>query len=332
MTDVLPISVVIPAYNAEDFIGEALESVHAQTLPISEIIVVDDGSSDRTANIARSYGASVIQQANRGVSAARNVGIRAATKSWIAFLDADDIWEPEKIQYQWSAIQIHPDVRLVSCDLSYFQDKWLEDGSTLLEVSVQNLGGEENKDRNISYFQQATGKFLLNGMIYSPPTMLIARELLLSVGLFDESLSYHEDFECFLRVLAYCPFAIVKLPLVRRRLHSRNLINNISDMGLGYIKVVERLTAQPEKYPPRAAQAYNKDLSRWSMSRGRSLLDEGRRREARALFVRSLGKSYSARAIFLWCLTFLSPAAFKHFLTIKRKLSKKTRETIQSSS
>lgn len=111
-----PISVVIPAYNAEAFLGDAIESVHAQTLAVLETIVVDDGSTDRTSSIAVSLNARVIRQDNGGASAARNAGIRAATGQWIAFLDADDIWEPEKIECQYEMINLCPDVGIVSCD------------------------------------------------------------------------------------------------------------------------------------------------------------------------------------------------------------------------
>src|SRR6266496_6642484 len=109
MVDAVPISVVIPAYNSEEFICEAIRSVNAQSLPVSEIIVVDDGSSDRTAEVAERLGTRVIRQRHGGISVARNAGIRAAKHEWIAFHDADDLWTPEKIEYQWAAIQHYPD-------------------------------------------------------------------------------------------------------------------------------------------------------------------------------------------------------------------------------
>jgi glycosyltransferase involved in cell wall biosynthesis len=92
------VAVVIPAYNAGQFIGEALDSVSAQTARPSEVIVVDDGSTDRTAAVARSRGVTLLTQPNRGVAAARNLAIRATGQHWIAFLDADDVWEPGKLE------------------------------------------------------------------------------------------------------------------------------------------------------------------------------------------------------------------------------------------
>ncbi|HOM77565.1 MAG TPA: glycosyltransferase family A protein, partial [Anaerohalosphaeraceae bacterium] len=94
MHDKRSISVVIPAYNCQAYIRRAIDSVLGQSRPADEIIVVDDGSTDGTAEAVRTYGAKVIliQQENAGVSAARNAGIRAASGDWIAFLDADDEW------------------------------------------------------------------------------------------------------------------------------------------------------------------------------------------------------------------------------------------------
>ncbi len=95
------ISAVIPAYNAERFIADAIQSVLAQTYEIAEIIVVDDGSSDRTADVAAGFTRTrVIRRPNGGPGAARNSGIQAATSEWIAFLDSDDIWVPRKTEVQ----------------------------------------------------------------------------------------------------------------------------------------------------------------------------------------------------------------------------------------
>src|SRR5262244_3231712 len=97
MGELLPISVVIPAYNAAAFIAEALESVRAQTRAAAEVIVVDNGSTDASPRLAEAAGACVLRLERPGVSRARNVGIRAATQPWIAFLDADDLWQPDKL-------------------------------------------------------------------------------------------------------------------------------------------------------------------------------------------------------------------------------------------
>ena len=101
MPNEFQVSVIIPAFNAEAFLGEALESVFCQTRRVHEIIVVDDGSSDGTAQVVERFDrqkVSYLRQANKGVSAARNLGIDRATGNWLAFLDADDVWLPRKIE------------------------------------------------------------------------------------------------------------------------------------------------------------------------------------------------------------------------------------------
>lgn len=312
--DLAPVSVVIPAYNSEEFIGEACASVRGQTLPVSEIIVVDDGSSDRTAELAERSGASVIRQEHGGISVARNAGIRAAKHEWIAFLDADDTWEPQKIEYQLAALVRYPDVGLVSCDLT----QWIH-GSPVSEI-VSDGAGVADHNVPMVYIPQAQGAFLIDRMTYNSPTMLIRRELLLSVGLFNEQVRFVEGVECYLRVIARCPIVLVELPLVRQRLHERNTSANSVEMRLSWIKMVDRLRAEPEKYPPGAAKALAKDMFGQFIPLGRTLLEDGRMREARDLFVRSLKQKFSKRALLLWALSFLGSANFNRLVIRKSKL------------
>jgi glycosyltransferase involved in cell wall biosynthesis len=114
------ISVVIPCYNAARFLAETLRSVLAQTRPPFEVIVVDDGSVDESAAVAKRFGAPVrvIRQPNQGESAARNRGIDGATGEWVAFLDADDVWAPEKLARQWAAVQGRPEI--VCCHSGFY--------------------------------------------------------------------------------------------------------------------------------------------------------------------------------------------------------------------
>src|ERR1700757_37711 len=96
----MKISVIIPAYNAAHFLPRCLKSVFAQTLQPAEVIVVDDGSTDDSADVARKLGARVVSRPNGGLSAARNTGVQSSTSEWIALLDADDLWAPEKLRAQ----------------------------------------------------------------------------------------------------------------------------------------------------------------------------------------------------------------------------------------
>jgi glycosyltransferase involved in cell wall biosynthesis len=97
-----PITVVIPVFNAERFVGRALKMLAFQTVLPSKIIIVDDGSTDNTAAIAENTSARVIRARHSGLAATRNVGIAAASNEWIALLDVDDLWDPRKLEYQWN--------------------------------------------------------------------------------------------------------------------------------------------------------------------------------------------------------------------------------------
>ena len=109
------ISVIIPAYNREVYLVEAVQSALDQTLPPGEIIVVDDGSTDRTGEIARSFGGIVrcIRQENQGVAYARNTGVSASIGEWIAFLDSDDLWIHEKLERQMAYLNEHSEIDLL---------------------------------------------------------------------------------------------------------------------------------------------------------------------------------------------------------------------------
>jgi glycosyltransferase involved in cell wall biosynthesis len=309
--DLAPVSVVIPAYNSEEFIGEAIQSVLAQTLPVSEIIVIDDGSSDRTAEVARDLGAAVIRQPHRGISAARNAGVRAATQEWIAFHDADDVWRSSKIEYQWQAIVRYPDVGLVSCDLAQWRH---EEPPPEDECEPRDDLGSI-----FHYIPKVTAELLANTISYNSPTMLIRRDLLFSVGLFDERVEYVEGVECYLRVMARCPITLLKLPLVNQRVHRRNTSGDSVGMRLAWIRMMDMIREEPDKYPPGAADVLDQGVFEQLIPLGRTLLAQGRGREARDMFRRRLSQKFSTRALILWALSFLDLANFDRLLRIKGK-------------
>ncbi|MFZ9011987.1 MAG: glycosyltransferase family 2 protein, partial [Anaerohalosphaeraceae bacterium] len=174
----MKISVVIPAYNAEKHIGRAIDSVLAQTRPADEVIVIDDGSSDATAEVVRSYGDKImfIHQENAGASVARNTGIKAATSDWIAFLDADDEWLPNKLQLQVSQLKRNPDLAwAMSNYLTCFCDP--EHSKTAFDKGRSEilLAGRDYYD---DYFDAYR-----SGACGNTNTMLIQKEVLLEAGL-----------------------------------------------------------------------------------------------------------------------------------------------------
>ncbi len=199
------ISCIIPVFNGEAFLGEALASVFAQTLLPAEVIVVDDGSTDGTRDVVDRFGERIryVYQDNKGPAAARNKGIALATGSLLAFLDADDLWLPQKLARQ---------VR-----------RFAERGDLQVSVTqVRNFWIEELRAEAEAMRDHPLAAAALPG--YVPQTMLARCEVFAHVGRFDETLRIGEDTDWFLRV-ADLGTAVELLPevLVMRRLHRTNL-------------------------------------------------------------------------------------------------------------
>jgi glycosyltransferase involved in cell wall biosynthesis len=312
------VSVVIPVYNGERFLSAAIESVQAQRLSVSEIIVVDDGSTDRSAEIAGELGVTVIRQNNQGLSAARNAGIRAARNEWIAFNDHDDLWEAEKIADQMKAAEQYPRAAVITCHMRWFADETVREQMTEFQTD-DGLG--EHTDGTITYLERVEDYLPLSRMIDFMPSALIRKDALVAAGMFNEELRLNEDLECFLRVVARSPLAIIRKVLVHHRMHDTNSVfRDPEETALAYEKVLNWMRLYPERYPRGAARIYGKSWARRQMSAGRALLQNGERTEARAILAQSLARSFSFRALFLWGLSFVSPAMFTYLLSLKQRL------------
>ena len=177
------VSVVIPTYNYGHFVTEAVQSALTQTYPNLEVIVVDDGSNDDTAERLRQFGNQIIYiyQQNKGLSSARNAGIRRATGEWVAFLDADDVWHAEKIAKQLAAVGGDHDIGLIgSLPAAVLPDKLPG------MPPVRNLGVRD----------------FLTSSRTGPSGTLIRRGCFNVVGFFDEELTSIEDRDMWLRVAA----------------------------------------------------------------------------------------------------------------------------------
>lgn len=204
------ISVVIAAYNSGAWIREAIESALAQTRVPEEIVVVDDGSTDDTAGVAASFGPPVrlIREEHTG-RPHRNRGIATAVGSLIAFLDADDIWNPAKLEKQVSALQRTGAAWAIS------DAQWFDSAHGTL-VSVPGMRAEEG--------DVLSRLFLHNFIVASTP--LVLRSVFDEVGVFDESAAVApvEDWDLWLRIAARYPVARVGEPMARIRLHSDSFL------------------------------------------------------------------------------------------------------------
>lgn len=205
------VSVIIPTYNYGHFIGEAIESALAQTFPVSEIIVVDNDSTDDTESVVRGFGERVtyIREPNLGVSAARNKGIESSKGDFIAFLDADDTWLPQKIEKQIAKMLDDPEIGVVHCGLREFDNA---SGETL----ALHLDGSEG------WVADEMLLFSTPTIIGPGGTILVRREVFENVGGFDTRLTNGEDWEFCLRVARKYKIGFIAEPLVNYRNHGEN--------------------------------------------------------------------------------------------------------------
>jgi len=209
------VSVVIPCYNGQRFIKESIESVISQTYRELEIIVVDDGSTDQTAKIVVSIGDSRIKclyTENKGVSSARNYGIKNSSGEFIALLDYDDLWLPGKIEEQVREIERSPDIALVY-SLFYVIDSL---GKTIVQSSMVN-----SKD--------ILEDLLVIGNVIGPPSgTLIRNKIFNDIGGFDPKISTAADWDLWIRIAF--GYRVVLLPeyLFKYRVHGNNMHRNIA--------------------------------------------------------------------------------------------------------
>lgn len=224
----LKVSVVIPTYNHARFVGQAIDSALAQTLPPSEVIVVDDGSSDRTPEALAFYGdrIRVIRQRNQGVAAARNNGAAAATGHLLAFLDADDVWLPRKLERQVELFIADSGIGLAHCGT---ED--IDGASKRLSAHVDGLEGWVATE--FLLFRRAV---VLGG----GSGVVIPRSVFKEVSGFDKELSTSADWDLYYRISRRYKIGFVPEVLLQYRLHGTNMHGNVRamerDMLLAYDK------------------------------------------------------------------------------------------------
>ncbi|MES0446417.1 MAG: glycosyltransferase, partial [Desulfobacterales bacterium] len=196
------VSVIIPTYNRGWIINEAIDSVLAQDYLNFELIVVDDGSTDNTHDILNSYQNNflVLRQNNNGVSAARNRGLAAASGHFIAFLDSDDTWLPQKLSRQVDFFHSNPDALICQTE----------------EIWIRNNVRVNPKKRH----KKPSGMIFkpsLSLCLVSPSAVMIKRNLFEEVGLFDETLPACEDYDLWLRISCRHPVHLIDTPLIIKR-------------------------------------------------------------------------------------------------------------------
>jgi len=228
------VSVIIPTYNAEQYIAVAVESVLGQSYRQFELIVIDDGCTDRTAEKLAAYKeARVIRQGNAGPSAARNHGIRIAKGKYCAFLDSDDIMMPERLKLQVHKMEEHSEAGLVYTDLMTFDEN--------------GIVHKSKKEFIKPHSGKVLGKLLRENFI-TASTVMVRRDCFKKAGYFDESMNHSEDYKMWLNIAKYYSIEYVDLPLVKYRYHEGSLSRNRIVINTSSYNVVKTFWEENNEY------------------------------------------------------------------------------------
>jgi len=226
------ISVVVPAHNAADTVGETIESALRQTMGDLEVIVVDDGSSDDTGARVEAIAdprLRLVRQENGGAAAARNAGIRQARGEWVAFLDADDVWLPHKLEVQLAVLEANPGVSAVQSGAYFVDDR-------LRPLEVRRCFQPDDSLLTFLRFQNLPN---------AASTWVIQRGALERFGMFDASLAILEDWDISIKAARHCDPISIEEPLSLYRVHPGNRSRNLEIHIAPGLRILSRLFADP---------------------------------------------------------------------------------------
>jgi glycosyltransferase involved in cell wall biosynthesis len=301
------VSVVLPVYNGQHYVRAAIESVLAQMFKPIELIVVDDGSTDSSADLVASYGPRLvfIQQPNAGVAAARNTGIRAARGQFIAFLDQDDWWLPSKIAKQVARFQRDDTLGLVHTATCHFDD------------TRSAFAGSSGPATEV-LTGHCYDRLLLRNGIYNSSVM-VSRKALETVGLLDTTIEGNtvQDYDLWLRIARWFPLAFVPERLTIWRLHPGQGYWSRSQMLTEELHLLERITKKATRL---LSPAMKERLATLLTELGEAHLEARQRGSARSYFARALWTHWSRRTALLFTLALLPCAAGERLRQIRSQL------------
>ncbi|MGB5963091.1 MAG: glycosyltransferase family A protein [Coleofasciculaceae cyanobacterium] len=251
------VSVIIPAYNAERTILETIASVQQQTFSDFEIIVINDGSTDRTLELVQGIQderVKIFSYENGGLPVARNRGISRAKGEFIAFIDADDMWTSDKLELQVAILQQHPEAG-VAYSWSRFMN---ERGELSYVVDDRHIEGNVYE------------KLLLNNFLNNGSSLLVRREAIESAGKFDPTLKSCEDWDFYLRLAAKWSFVLVPKPQILYRQSSTAMTSKIDVMESAALITIERAY---QAAPPKLQYLKNQTLARLDLYFARQYLE-----------------------------------------------------------
>lgn len=301
------VSVIIPVFNCEKFIGECIESVLKQTYRDFEIIVIDGGSTDNTLDEIRKFADKVtLIKSPKGIPYQHNIGIKAAKGKYIAFLDADDLFLPENLKLKIEFLE-----RNTFCGLIYCDSIWCDEKGRFIMLSA-----DEWKPKTGWVFKE-----LLKSCFISTASVVVCRkETLIKAGLLDINFSQNSDYDLWLRLSIYYPIGYIGLPLVKHRMWEGNVTKRRREALFYSIRLVHKVL----KY--RNTSIYNNISLAWFMRAflyfkiGHFLYYLQRMKTARKWFIKSLFMNpFYFKSIFFVILTVFNISSDK-YQTYKKKI------------
>lgn len=271
------VSVVMAVYNGQRYLNESLDSVFAQTFTDYELICIDDGSEDDSINVMARYGdrVTIVRQSNSGQGAARNAGVRRASGRYIAFIDQDDRWYPDKLKQQVAALEADPHAVLV-----YSDSDRMDENSRLTQRAA-------TMSERPSALASPLGRLIEEGLVL-PSSMLVRRDAFERVGGFDAHLRGFEDFDLSARLKQRGRFLFLEEPALCYRVHQKGFSTR---GGLAVIRSRERFLLRMKSLyighddKQRLINSMLADCySDWGMEEMRS----GNARQSRPFFLRSI--------------------------------------------
>lgn len=263
MSQRVSLSVLIPAHNAAEFLPRAIETIRAQSVQPDEIIIVDDESTDNTAEVAQGLGARVLRQARGGAARARNAGLGIAKNDWIATLDADDLWHPSKLQMQLDAISSEAGLGLVFAD---FDAVSATDGRIHRHSVVSNDARFSNIKRkrltpeaDLLDFTEFLRELAARPFI-QPSTAVFRRDLAIAIGGFTLNIGA-EDTDFFLRLTSRTKTGFVNVPLVAYMQHSSQLTAN-RDLDAVRLELHDHVMAHESDYSDLIPRVFKKEYAK----------------------------------------------------------------------
>ena len=325
MTTPPKVSVIIPSYNCGHFLRETLNSVVAQTFKDFETILIDDGSTDNTKEVIEPYRDRItyVQGPNKGAAAARNNGLKIASGELIAFLDADDLWDCEKLSAQVALMNSHPEIGVCYTNFQCFgapssTTGFEERGGALLRYGREKIGKAE-------YVLTSTCLLtdFLSIQAFPKPSMLMVRQSCFEqVGYFDESLSICEDTQMCLRLAKYFKFAYVDCPLVERRVRTDTLASAADDRR--YASVHIQMFENLENWIPlssRERSITNALLSSYLFAAGYTDFAHDQLDSSRRYLRSSLRAHFSFKGFLYFAMTYLPTHWIRTLRVLRRQIA-----------